>query len=180
MNIGGINIAKRPYKQEENENKERRCNARKRKREREKGKEKTIRSALNQTVQTHTPPFLYGAQRQPRFCHSHLSDYSVLNMYSSKPSRPKPLQWSTSSHLSVFVRNLQFLNLHHHQDWPGISVRALSPSSQNQRQRVRAVEWALYHLCAIWDPEVTQDVCTYQSTQENKTYQLQVQTNGAS
>lgn len=45
---------------------------------------------------------------------------------------------------------------------------------------MKAVEWALYHLCAIWDPEVTQDVCLYQSTQENKTYQLQVQTNGAS
>lgn len=76
-----------------------------------------------------------------------------------KQPRPKPLPWSSPSHLAVFVRNLQLLNLHYHDDWPGITVRGLSPSSQNQRQRVKAVEWALYHLCAIWDPAITQDVC---------------------
>ena len=75
------------------------------------------------------------------------------------PPRPKPPPWSTPSHLAVFVRNLQLLHLHHHEDWPNITVRTLSPSSHNQRQRVKAVEWALYHLCAIWDPDITQDVC---------------------
>lgn len=81
-------------------------------------------------------------------------------MYSTRPpSRPKPLPWSAPSHLAVFVRNLQLLHLHHHEDWPNVTVRTLSPSSHNQRQRVKAVEWALYHLCAIWDPDITQDVC---------------------
>lgn len=45
---------------------------------------------------------------------------------------------------------------------------------------MKAVEWALYHLCAIWDLEVTQDVCAYQSKHEIKFYQLQGQTNAAS
>lgn len=89
---------------------------------------------------------------------SHCYDSSVLTMLSKQP-RPKPLPWSPPSHLAIFVRNLQLLSLHHHQDWPDISLRTLSPSSQNQRQRIKAVEWALYHLCATWDPEIAQDVC---------------------
>lgn len=76
-----------------------------------------------------------------------------------KQTKPKALAWSWPSHVAVFVRNLQLLKLDQQPDWPGITVRSLSPSSQNQRQRTKAVEWALYHLCAIWDPAVTQDVC---------------------
>ena len=76
-----------------------------------------------------------------------------------KQTKPKALAWSWPSHVAVFVRNLQLLKLDQQPDWPGITVRRLSPSSQNQRQRTKAVEWALYHLCAIWDPAATQDVC---------------------
>ncbi|KAK5710870.1 hypothetical protein LTS12_027968, partial [Elasticomyces elasticus] len=74
-----------------------------------------------------------------------------------KQTKPKALAWSWPSHVAVFVRNLQLLKLDQQPDWPGITVRSLSPSSQNQRQRTKAVEWALYHLCALWDPAVTQD-----------------------
>ncbi|KAJ5604541.1 hypothetical protein N7510_009695 [Penicillium lagena] len=72
-------------------------------------------------------------------------------------ARPKPLKWSSPSHLTVFIRNLRLLQLDQQPDWPVISLRALSPSSQNHRQRIRLIEWALFHLFAIWDLEETQN-----------------------
>ncbi|KAJ5081895.1 hypothetical protein NUU61_010159 [Penicillium alfredii] len=75
----------------------------------------------------------------------------------ARPARPKPLDWSAPAHLTVFVRNLQLLHLDHRDDWPGITLHSLSPSSQNQRQRVRLIEWALYYLFTIWDPEGAQN-----------------------
>lgn len=79
-------------------------------------------------------------------------------MAASRPARPKPLDWSGPSHLAIFIRNLKLLQLDQRDDWPGISIRALSPSSQNQRQRIRLVEWSLYYLFTIWDPEGAQNV----------------------
>lgn len=78
----------------------------------------------------------------------------------SRPG-PKP-QWNAPSHLEVFVRNLKLLHLDQREDWPGVTLRSLSPSPQNQRQRIRVVEWALYYLFTIWDPEVAQNVLTVQ------------------
>ncbi|GIJ98555.1 hypothetical protein Aspvir_000672 [Aspergillus viridinutans] len=79
-------------------------------------------------------------------------------MQSSKqPLRPKSLNWAHQSHTCVFIRNLKLLQLDLQPDWPDITVRSLSPSSQNQRQRIRAVEWALYHLVALWDPKLAHD-----------------------
>ncbi|KAJ5651294.1 uncharacterized protein N7484_005017 [Penicillium longicatenatum] len=78
-------------------------------------------------------------------------------MAASRPARPKPLDWSGPSYLKVFVRNLKLLQLDQRDDWPEITLRGLSSSSANQRQRIRLVEWALYHLFAIWDPEGTQN-----------------------
>ncbi|KAJ5324995.1 hypothetical protein N7476_003595 [Penicillium atrosanguineum] len=77
-------------------------------------------------------------------------------MATSRPTRPKPLGWPAPSHLTVFIRNLKLLQLDQREDWPDITLRSLSPSSQNQRQRIRLVEWALYYLCTIWDPETAQ------------------------
>ncbi|CRL21660.1 unnamed protein product [Penicillium camemberti] len=78
-------------------------------------------------------------------------------MAATRPLRPKPLDWPGPSHLDVFIRNLKLLHLDQREDWPGISLRALTPTSQNQRHRTRLVEWALYHLYAIWDPEIAQN-----------------------
>ncbi|KAL4893018.1 HAUS augmin-like complex subunit 6 N-terminus-domain-containing protein [Aspergillus ambiguus] len=79
-------------------------------------------------------------------------------MHSSRPPpRPKPLGWDLPSSLAVFVRNLQLLQLDRRQDAPVISLRSLSAVSQNQRQRLKTIEWALYHLVAIWDPETARD-----------------------
>lgn len=75
------------------------------------------------------------------------------------PSRSKRPDWTPQPPVAVFVRNLQLLQLDSRDDWPGITVRSLSPSSQNQRQRVKAIEWALYQLVALWDPETARDVC---------------------
>lgn len=79
-------------------------------------------------------------------------------MAAIRPVRPKPLDWPGPSHLDVFIRNLKLLHLDQREDWPDISVRALTPTSQNQRHRTRLIEWALYHLYAIWDPETAQNV----------------------
>ncbi|KAE8377667.1 HAUS augmin-like complex subunit 6 N-terminus-domain-containing protein [Aspergillus bertholletiae] len=73
------------------------------------------------------------------------------------PSWSKRPDWTPQPPVTVFVRNLQLLQLDSYDDWPRITVRSLSPSSQNQRQRVKAVEWALYQLVALWDPETARD-----------------------
>ncbi|CAG8071863.1 unnamed protein product [Penicillium salamii] len=78
-------------------------------------------------------------------------------MATSGPVRPKPLNWQGPSHLEIFCKNLKLLQLDQLEGWPGISLRALSPSSQNQRQRIRRVEWALYQLYVLWDPEGAQN-----------------------
>lgn len=79
-------------------------------------------------------------------------------MATPRPVRPKPLDWPGPPHLDVFITNLKLLCLDQLEDWPGISPRTLSPSSQNQRQRIRLVEWALYQLYNIWDAEGAQNV----------------------
>ncbi|KAF3393797.1 hypothetical protein F1880_004770 [Penicillium rolfsii] len=78
-------------------------------------------------------------------------------MAASRPARPKTLEWSGPSHLAIFIRNLKLLHLDQRDDWPGITIRALSQSSQNQRQRIRLIEWSLYYLFTIWDPEGAQN-----------------------
>ncbi|KAJ6100112.1 hypothetical protein N7467_001647 [Penicillium canescens] len=78
-------------------------------------------------------------------------------MAATRPNRPKPLDWLGPSHQDVFIRNLKLLQLDQREDWPSISIRSLSASSQNQRQRIRLIEWALYYLFAIWDSEGTQN-----------------------
>ncbi|OQE34887.1 hypothetical protein PENCOP_c015G03233 [Penicillium coprophilum] len=78
-------------------------------------------------------------------------------MATIRPVRPKPLDWPSPSHLDVFIRNLNLLRLDQREDWPGISLRTLTPTSQNQRQRTRLIEWSLYHLYTIWDPEGAQN-----------------------
>ncbi|OJJ58880.1 hypothetical protein ASPSYDRAFT_151103 [Aspergillus sydowii CBS 593.65] len=78
-------------------------------------------------------------------------------MQASKAPRPKPSNWPPPSAHTVLIRNLQLLELDQLEDWPGITLRTLSPSSQNQRQRIKAVEWILYRLVALWDPETARD-----------------------
>lgn len=85
-------------------------------------------------------------------------------MAASRPARPKPLDWAAPSPLTVFIRNLKLLQLDQREDWPDITLRSLSPSSQNQRQRLRLVEWALYYLFTVWDSEGARNVLAIPSS----------------
>ncbi|KAL3474352.1 HAUS augmin-like complex subunit 6 N-terminus-domain-containing protein [Aspergillus californicus] len=78
-------------------------------------------------------------------------------MQASKTARPKLPNWPPQSSHTVLIRNLQLLELDQLQDWPGVTPRTLSPSSQNQRQRIKVTEWILYRLVALWDPETARD-----------------------
>ncbi|KAL2848798.1 HAUS augmin-like complex subunit 6 N-terminus-domain-containing protein [Aspergillus pseudoustus] len=89
--------------------------------------------------------------------HQVLFLFDLLEMQSSKTPRPKSSNWPHQSAHTVLVRNLQLLELDQLDDWPGITPRTFSPSSQNQRQRIKAVEWILYRLIALWDPETARD-----------------------
>ncbi|KAF7550647.1 hypothetical protein G7Z17_g5587 [Cylindrodendrum hubeiense] len=62
------------------------------------------------------------------------------------------------SPLSLFLTNLRLLDLDLRPDWPGIrpeTFAAGGASAQGQKKRVQCVEWALYQLFAIWDPDET-------------------------
>lgn len=87
--------------------------------------------------------------------------FSFTPSYTMQPSkpRPKPPRWSTPCHLIVFIRNLKLLHLDQRKDWPDITLHTLSDSPGNQRKRLKAVEWGLYHLFAILDPETARNVC---------------------
>jgi hypothetical protein len=60
----------------------------------------------------------------------------------------------------IFVTNLRLLDLDQRPDWPAIEPRTFSTkdAQQNQKHRIRCVEWALYRLFEIWDPEEARDV----------------------
>ncbi|KAL1969816.1 hypothetical protein VTN77DRAFT_7325 [Rasamsonia byssochlamydoides] len=73
-------------------------------------------------------------------------------MSTHPPSSP----WA-SPPVTVFLRNLRLLHLDQQPDWPDLSARLFSGGQQTQRQRIKGVEWALYHLFALWDPEGTKN-----------------------
>ncbi|MCJ1255499.1 hypothetical protein MMC24_003315 [Lignoscripta atroalba] len=60
---------------------------------------------------------------------------------------------------STLVKNLRFLELDKHTDWPSITIVSFSgnDSIQNQKTRVRGAEWILYKLFEIWDFRETQN-----------------------
>lgn len=60
------------------------------------------------------------------------------------------------SNPALLLANLRLLDLDLHTDWPGITIQALS--TRDQKQRIRCVEWALFRLFELWDPEETRDV----------------------
>lgn len=62
------------------------------------------------------------------------------------------------SNIALFLTNLRLLDLDLQDDWPAITVATFSTKDQNQKKRIQAVEWALYQLFALWDPEETRNV----------------------
>ncbi|EPE31242.1 hypothetical protein GLAREA_12545 [Glarea lozoyensis ATCC 20868] len=77
----------------------------------------------------------------------------------------KPVTTSTStatsgpSNIALFLANLRLLDLDLREDWPEISAKTFSTkdAQQNQKRRIQSVEWSLYQLFALWDPEEAQN-----------------------
>ncbi|KAL5348293.1 hypothetical protein ACLOAV_006775 [Pseudogymnoascus australis] len=82
------------------------------------------------------------------------SDASFL-----KRSAPAPqsslAQQSGPSHISLFLTNLRLLDLDKRRDWPEITPITFTTrdSQQNIKKRIQCVEWALFRLFELWDPE---------------------------
>lgn len=66
--------------------------------------------------------------------------------------------WPQAPPIAVFIRNLKLLRLDLRPDWPGIVPSTLSDNQNNLRRRVQAVEWTLFYLFQLWDPELTRNV----------------------
>jgi hypothetical protein len=67
----------------------------------------------------------------------------------------------TPSSIGLFITNLRLLDLDLRSDWPGITAATFSTkdAQQNQKNRVRCAEWALYQLFTLWDVEEAKNVC---------------------
>ncbi|KAK8091323.1 hypothetical protein PG994_000828 [Apiospora phragmitis] len=66
---------------------------------------------------------------------------------------------STVSSRTLFLTNLRLLDLDQEEDWPDITPATFSAkdAAGGQKKRIHAVEWALYQLFNLWDPEETQN-----------------------
>lgn len=69
---------------------------------------------------------------------------------------------SSTSNLSLFLTNLRLLDLDLLPDWPDINARTFTnkDAAQGQKKRIQCVEWALYQLFSLWDPDETRIVST--------------------
>ncbi|KAL8871112.1 MAG: hypothetical protein Q9174_002992 [Haloplaca sp. 1 TL-2023] len=65
----------------------------------------------------------------------------------------------TTTAVSAFITNLRLLNIDLLEDWPEISpsIFAFKTARENQKQRIRCVEWALYRLFEKWNPKETRN-----------------------
>ncbi|KAM3513429.1 hypothetical protein MY11210_002909 [Beauveria gryllotalpidicola] len=80
-----------------------------------------------------------------------------LSMHGRPPAPPTPsaAKASPSPSISTLLTNMRLLDLDLREDWPAITPATLAGTTQNHKRRVQAVEWALYRLFEIWDPEDT-------------------------
>ncbi|KAF3356791.1 COPII coat assembly protein sec-16 [Verticillium dahliae VDG1] len=53
--------------------------------------------------------------------------------------------------LSIFLTNLRLLDFDSYPDWPAFDAQTFAI----QKRRIQSVEWALFQLFALWDPEET-------------------------
>jgi hypothetical protein len=62
--------------------------------------------------------------------------------------------------VSLFLTNLRLLDLHLRPDWPDINPLTFSAkdAAQGQKKRIQCVEWALYQLFCLWEPEEARNV----------------------
>ncbi|KUI68301.1 hypothetical protein VM1G_04607 [Cytospora mali] len=62
---------------------------------------------------------------------------------------------TTASNVSIFLTNLRLLDLDLLPDWPDINPLTFTNKdlAQGQKKRIQCVEWALFQLFWLWDPE---------------------------
>ncbi|KAM0510408.1 hypothetical protein D7B24_009261 [Verticillium nonalfalfae] len=58
---------------------------------------------------------------------------------------------TVTPNLSIFLTNLRLLDFDSYPDWPAFDAQTLAI----QKRRIQSVEWALFQLFALWDPEET-------------------------
>lgn len=82
-----------------------------------------------------------------------------LNDTCSSASHTQPT--ATVSNISLFLSNLRLVDLDLLPDWPDINALTFTDkdATQGQKKRIQSVEWALYQLFALWDPEDARNVC---------------------
>ena len=68
--------------------------------------------------------------------------------------------WNGPSDIDTFLRCLRLLDLDLLHDWPGITSQTFSTRSvsQNVQTRLKCVEWSLYRLFELWEPEEAETV----------------------
>lgn len=83
-----------------------------------------------------------------------------LSMHGRPPAPPTPsaVKAAPNTAIPTFLTNLRLLDLDLLEDWPDITTATFAGTTQNHKRRVQAVEWALYRLFEIWDPEDTASV----------------------
>ncbi|KAM0273876.1 hypothetical protein ACHAQH_008171 [Verticillium albo-atrum] len=64
------------------------------------------------------------------------------------PRAPSP---TISPNISIFLTNLRLLDFDSYPDWPGFDTQTFAL----QKKRVQSIEWALFQLFALWDPDET-------------------------
>lgn len=74
-------------------------------------------------------------------------------------AHPSPASSSTSN-VALFLTNLRLLDLDLLPDWPDINpvTFASLDAAHGQKKRIQCVEWALYQLFSLWDPDETRNV----------------------
>jgi hypothetical protein len=73
----------------------------------------------------------------------------------SKTGRTSP------SKSAMFVTNLKLLDLDKLETWPNMNAESII--QRDQKARIQAVEWSLYQLFFIYDPEETRNVRTLEN-----------------
>lgn len=97
---------------------------------------------------------------RPPSAHGRPPSAAGTNPSSSTTASPLPTATTaTVSSLSLFLTNLRLLDLDLHPDWPDINALTFSTKdlAQGQKKRIQCVEWALFHLFALWDPYEARD-----------------------
>ncbi|EAA33361.1 hypothetical protein GE21DRAFT_6443 [Neurospora crassa] len=125
---------------------------------------KTVRSIGTSSSSLSKP---IGFSRSTASATSHASHTTYTSSVTSATGPPssttKPTtNTSNASHvsnISLFLTNLRLLDLDLLPDWPDINTATFSvkDAAQGQKKRIQCVEWALYQLFNLWDPEETRN-----------------------